>query len=302
MANFAFRSPSVTSALSVTAILIVAFASGSTILAQTPPTHGPLELTSALGRKLYALPEDAAVGKARVALNSDPKNPALALDLSKALAARRQYNEAVSVDTAALTAAPTNAELFLERGHRELGLRKFAAAQADLEYANKLDPKLVDAYYHLALAHYFQGQFADAAKFFAQGRELAKTDDLLIDYTAWLYSSLRRAGKQEEATAALARITPEMKNTGPHLFFYLQLVRFYQGKRTADEILPPPPNPPGDIESELSFNTVNFGVGTWNLYNHNNSNAINLFRKVVQGDAWNAWGFVGSETELVRSH
>jgi len=302
MANFAHRSPSVISALSVAAILLAALAGSTPIFAQTVSARGPLELTSALGRKLYALPEDAAVAKARQALAADPKNPALALDLSKALAACRQYNEAVAVDTAAMTSSPTNAELFLERGHRELGLRKFAAAQADLEHANKLDPKLVDVYYHLALAHYFQGQFAEAAKFFAQGREIAKTDDLLIDYTAWLYSSLRRAGKEQDAAAAIARITPEMKNTGPHLFFYLQLIRFYQGKLTAQQILPPPPSPPGDVESELSFNTVNYGVGNWNIYNHNNSNAISLFRKVVEGEAWNSWGFVGSETELVRSH
>jgi len=302
MANIALRSRFGISALSITTIFVAVFSSGAPISAQTQSTRGPLELTSALGRKLYALPEDAAVAKARQALAADPKNPALALDLSKALAACRQYNEAVAVDTAALTAAPTNAELFLERGHRELGLRKFAAAQADLEYANKLDPRLLEVYYHLALAHYFQGQFADAAKYFAEGRDIAKTDDLLIDYTAWLYSSLRRAGKDEAAAAAIAKITPELKNTGPHLFFYLQLIRFYQGKRTAQEILPPPPSPPGDVESELSFNTVTYGVGTWNLYNHDNPNAISLFRKVVRGEAWNSWGFVGSETELARSH
>jgi tetratricopeptide (TPR) repeat protein len=302
MANIAHRSPCVIPALSVVAIFAMALAGGAKTSAQTPPTRGPLELTSPLGRKLYALPEDAAVAKARHALDADPKNPALALDLSKALAACRQYNEAIAVDTAAMTSAPTNAELFLERGHRKLGLRQFAAAQADLEYANKLDPKLVDVYYHLALAHYFQGQFADAARLFAQGRDIAKTDDLLIDYTAWLYSSLRRAGKDEEAAAALTRITPEMKNTEPHLFFYLQLIRFYQGKLTAQEILPPPPSPPGDLESELSFDTVTFGVGTWNLYHHDNATALSLFRKVVQGDAWNAWGFVGSETELARAH
>src|SRR5580704_15118020 len=43
-----------------------------------------LEVTSALGRKLYALPDDEGVMAARKKLAADPKNVALALALSKA--------------------------------------------------------------------------------------------------------------------------------------------------------------------------------------------------------------------------
>ena len=126
-------------------------------VAQSLGRQGPLELTSALGRKLYALPDDPKLTQAKAALAGDPKNPALALALSLAQAGRRQYNEAVATDSAALAFAPKNADLYLERGHRELGLRKFKPAQADLEHAAQLDPKMLDAFYHLGLAHYFQG-------------------------------------------------------------------------------------------------------------------------------------------------
>jgi tetratricopeptide (TPR) repeat protein len=288
------------------ALATLAASSPLALLAQSSPAKGPFELTSALGRKLYALPDDPAVAAARTALAADPKNPALALKLSKALAARRQYNEAVATDTAALASAPNNADLYLERGHRELGLRHFKAAQADLERAAQLDPAMLDAHYHLGLAHYFQGQFAEASEAFTRARDLAKSApqpaDSLIDCTNWLYVSLRRAGEEAEAAAAIARITPDIKNTEPHLFFYLQLLHFYQGKLTGQAVLPPPPNPPGDLESELSFNTVNYGVGNWHLYHHDTPAALKLFRKVVQGEAWNSWGFVGSETDLLRSH
>src|ERR1700733_4220550 len=77
-------------------------------------TAGALELTSGLGRKLYALPDDAAVTSAKKNLAADLKNVSLVLALSKAQAARRQYKEAVATDTAGLVIDPQNAELLLE--------------------------------------------------------------------------------------------------------------------------------------------------------------------------------------------
>ena len=75
---------------------------------------------------------------------------------------------------------------------------------------------------------------------------------------------------------------------------------FYQGQLTAGAVLPPPPSGPADIEGELSFNTVSYGVGNWRIYNHNASEATGLFRNVVKGEAWNSWGFIGSEVELTH--
>ena len=260
---------------------------------------GPLETTSLIGVKLYGLPDDGTIATAQQALAGDAKNPALALKLSQAQAGRRQYVEAIATDTAALAASPENAALYLERGHRELGLRQFPAAQQDLERAAKLDPQMLDVFYHLGLSHYFQGHFQQAGTALAKARALAKTDDSLIDCSAWLYNAYSRAGMKAEAAEVLSRITPMVKNSEPHLFFYLQLLHFYQGKITAGEILPPPPVP-GDTESALSFNTISYGIGNWDLTHSDKAKAMELFKGVVGDEAWNSWGFVGSEVELAR--
>jgi tetratricopeptide (TPR) repeat protein len=261
--------------------------------------QGALELTSGLGRNLNALPDDPGVLDARKSLAADPKNVDRVLALSKAEAGRRQYREAVATSTAGLAFAPNNAGLLLERGHRELGLRQFTKAKSDLEQATRIAPQMLDAWYHLGLSHYFLGEFDAAATAFGKARDLAKTDDSLIDCSNWLYVSLRRAGKEQEAAQALARITPEVKNTEPHLFFYLRLLHFYQGKLTENQVLPPPPAGPDDLEGELAFDTVTYGVGNWHLYHGDRAGAVDLFRKVVKGEAWNAWGFIGSERELI---
>jgi tetratricopeptide (TPR) repeat protein len=259
------------------------------------------EVTSALGRKLYALPDDESVTTARKKLAADPKNVALVLALSKAEAGRRQYKEAVATCTKGLLAAPKDADLYVERGHRELGLREFSPAMQDLKRATELAPENLDAHYHLGLAHYFLGEFGAAAASFEAARKLAKNNDSLIDCSNWLYVSLRRAGEEGRASEALARITPDVKNTEPHLYFYLRLLHFYQGKLTEREVLPPRPAKPDDLEAELSFNTVSYGVGNWHLYHHETPQAVNLFKEVVKGEAWNSWGFIGSEVELARS-
>ncbi|HEV2306754.1 MAG TPA: tetratricopeptide repeat protein [Candidatus Acidoferrales bacterium] len=264
--------------------------------------RGAFEVTSLLGRKLYAQPDDAAVIDARKKLAAHPKNVSLILTLSQAQANRRQYREAIATCTKGLTFAPKNADLYIERGHRELGLREFRAAERDLAHAASLDPKKLDAFYHLGLSYYFQGQFAAAADSFRKALVLAKTNDSVIDCSNWLYVSLRRAGQSAEAAQALKRITPSMKNTEPHLLFYLRLERFYQGALTEQAVLPPKPANPNDTEAELAFDTVTYGVGNWHLYNkHDTKRATSLFREVVTGNAWNAWGFIGSEVALAHS-
>ena len=258
------------------------------------------EVTSGLGRRLYALPDDGSVMTARKKLAADPRDAVLVLALSKAEAGRRQYKEAVATCTKGLLTAPKNADLYVERGHRELGLREFKQAMQDLKRATELDPNNLDAHYHLGLAHYFLGEFSSAAASFEAARALAKNDDSLIDCSNWLYVSLRRAGREEQASETLSRITAEVKNTEPHLYFYLRLLYFYQGKIGEKDVLPPPPVKPNEVEAELSFNTVSYGVGNWHLYHHEVPQAVSLFQEVVKGEAWNSWGFVGSEVELAR--
>jgi tetratricopeptide (TPR) repeat protein len=260
-----------------------------------------LQATSFLGRKLYALPDsDGAIAAARVKLAADPKNADLALKLAKAQAAKRQYREAVATCTEALTASPNNASLFVERGHRLLGLRQFETAFRDLSQAASLDPKQLDAHYHLGLARYFLRQYARAAEAFGRALALAQSADSVIDCSNWFYVSLRRSGQLAAANEVLSHITPEVKNTEPHLFFYLQLLRFYQGKLSEAQILPPKPAGPADIEGELSFNTINYGIGNWHLYNDDRPHAGTFFKAASSGEAWNSWGFIGSEIELAK--
>jgi tetratricopeptide (TPR) repeat protein len=273
------------------------------VLLASPAFAQKLEVTSALGTKFYSTPDPkGTVAAAEKALAADPKNPDLILKLALAHSGVREYREAIETCTRGLKIAPDNAGLLLERGHREVGLRKFKEARADLDRAAKIDPKKLDVHYHLGLSHYFVGEFADAGAAFRREAELAPTQDARINATNWVYASFRRAGKKDEADKAIAAITPDMKNTEAHTFFYLSLVRFFQGKMPEAEAVPPrPPAGNTDDETELRFDTVGYGVGNWYLYNGNTAKAQEYFAEVVKGHVWMTWGYIGSELEVARA-
>jgi tetratricopeptide (TPR) repeat protein len=262
-----------------------------------------LEVTSSLGTKYYSAVDDKhTVADAQKALATDPKNPDLMLKLALAHAAVHEYKESIAVCTRAIAIAPRNSDLYLERGHRELGLREFMRARADLERAEKLNQKNSEVYYHLGLSHYFLGEFAASADAFGHAVQLAPTLDSRINSSNWFYASLRRAGKTGDAATALAGITPEMKNTEPHTFYYLSLLRFFQGKLPESEVLPPePPAGSGDVEGELRFDTVAYGVGNWFLYSGEPAKAQQYFHRIVKGQQWMTWGFIGAEIEVAKA-
>lgn len=253
-----------------------------------------------VGTKFHSLPDPkGTVAAARKNLAADPKNPALLLKLAQAQIAVWEDKEAVETLTRAIAISPDNADLYTERGHRYLPLREFAKARADLDRAVALNPKNMAAYYHLGLAHYFQNEFAEASDAFAHAVATAPNTDERINSTNWLYAALRRAGKAAEAERALQAVPPEMTNESPHTKFYLNLVRFFQGKMTEAEALPPePPASNTDQEVELPFDTVGYGIGNWYLYNGNPEKAKEYFRRVQKGHVWVTWGFIGSELEL----
>lgn len=261
-----------------------------------------VEVISKAGTKFQSLADEkGVVAAAQKNLAAGPKSPDLLLKLAQAQISVWEDKEAVETLTRALAISPRSAGLYTERGHRELPLREFARARADLAEAAALDPKNMAAYYHLGLAHYFLGEFPQAADAFRHAVETAPNTDERINSTNWLYAALRRANRTDEAKKALEAIPPEMTNTEPHTKFYLNLVRFFQGRMSESEALPAePPAGNTDMEVELPFDTVAYGIGNWHLYNGEPTKADEYFRRVLKGHVWITWGFIGAETEVQK--
>lgn len=270
-------------------------------LAALASAQTKLEVTSGLGTKFHSLADEkGVVPAAQKNLAASAKDPDLLLKLAQAQISVWEDREAIETLTRALAISPNSAALYTERGHREIPLREFARARVDLSRAATLDPRNMAAYYHLGLAHYFLGEFPEAAVAFRHAVETAPNTDEVINSTNWLYAALRRANRLEEAAKAIEAVPPDMTNKEPHTRFYLNLVRFFQGKMSESEALPPePPAGNTDQEVELPFDTVAYGIGNWHLYNGDPVKAREYFQRVLKGHVWITWGFVGAEREML---
>ena len=269
------------------------------ICAMVAAAQPKFEITSLLGKPLESrADEKGVVEAARKALAADPTNVSLAMKLSAAQASLWMNVEAAATCTKALAAHPDNIELLTERGHRRVALRQFAEAKEDMMRAVSLGSKNPETFYHLGLAHLFLGEYKAASEAFCdQGLPLASSEDSKINFTNWCYATSRRAGLKDKADQAIAWVGA--KAPAGHSEFYYNLVRFFQKAKTEAEIVPASAG--SDIESEMRFTTIAFGVANWYLANGDTAKARAYFERIVQGKVWGTWGYVGSEVELART-
>jgi dipeptidyl aminopeptidase/acylaminoacyl peptidase len=276
----------------------------------SPAPGGPLQLTTPLGRAAYARADaEGAIAKADAALAADPRNVDLLLAAGRARDAAWRYTEAIDLYTRALAVAPDEVRALRFRGHRYISTRQLDAAVKDLERAASLAPSAFDVQYHLGLAHYLRGDYARAAASYRgcldatsgpgplpQGwrscTAVKSQDADRIALSDWLYRSLRRAGRHDEAKALLATITEGM-NAGENEAYYTAL-RFYQGALSDVHVLE------GGTPQDNRFPTVGYGVANFHLVNGDAARACALFREIVDTPAWNAFGYIAAEAELTK--
>jgi tetratricopeptide (TPR) repeat protein len=228
------------------------------------------------------------------------------------------YDRAIRIFSEGIDRYPQSYKLFRHRGHRYITVREFKKAEADLQQAaalmprgpfevepdgqpNKLNQPLsstqFNVWYHLGLAHYLQGDFDKALNAYRQCLAVSVNDDLLCATTDWLYMTLRRLGRKDEAVKALEPISPTM-NIIENDSYHKRLL-LYKGLLPVDSVL----NVTKDHDDlDLALATQGYGVGNWYLYNGDTIQAMTIFQRVTSGKHFAAFGFIAAEAELQRLH
>ena len=226
-----------------------------------------------------------------------------------------QYREAIGIYTGAMTLHPEDARLYRHRGHRYVTVRELDNAIADFERAAELTEGRVDEvepdglpnalgiptstlqfniWYHLALAHYVEGDLAAALAAYESCMAVSVHPDSVAATSYWLYMTLRRLGRDEQAAEILDRIDADMKvieSAG-----YLNLLLLFKGELTLEAFVGP-----SGSEATLQSTTSAYGLGVWHVLNGRDAEARETFERILTGrNQWAAFGFVAAESELAR--
>ena len=307
-----------------------------------------IQATSLLGEPLTVpnrSPESTAklvanLESAQEAFDSDPSEMNT-IWLGRRYAYLSGYEEAVGIFSEGLKKFPKSYKLYRHRGHRNISLRQFDKAIADYEMAYELMPKdtleiepdgapnklniplsntQFNVLYHYGLAHYLKGEYEKAEGIY---RELIDNYcdnlDLYIATADWLYMTLRRQNKNNEAAIVLKNTITDWRvlSTADELLdianakmiekilgyktqvvendSYLKRLRFYNGEIESEILM----KSNGD-DFTLSLATQGYGMGNWYLYQGDTAKANEIFQKVVEGTSWAAFGYIASEADFAR--
>jgi hypothetical protein len=293
------------------------------LAAQRPALPPGAEAISLLGRPLHPAalaPEirrghEERLAQAKRAYDHTPTNPDSIIWLGRRTAYLGRYREAIEIYSRGIALHPADARLYRHRGHRYISVRELDHAVADLTRAEELirgnaDETEPDGLpnargiptstlhsnirYHLGLAHYLKGDYERALRPYQDDVDAHVNSDMLVATSHWLYMTLRRLGRREEASRVLDVIAPEMdviENTSYH-----RLLLMYKGLLPPDSVLANP----GGGDAALQDVTVSYGIGNWHLYNGRREQARQIFERILSTTQWAAFGYLAAEAEVAR--
>jgi tetratricopeptide (TPR) repeat protein len=267
---------------------------GATQGQQVPPPASSVAQALAEGAEyLKNNDNEKALAAFERAVALDPKNADSHLQRCRALAALRRHDEAIPACTESLRLKPNNSEALRDRGHYYLNLGKIDLGMADLKKAVSLKKDDRGIYYHLGMAYYLKGDFANSAKAY-EGCLANSTDDATrVECIAWLYPSLRRARRESEAGKLLDSI--QITSLPGHPGNYLDRLLLFKGIKSEDEVAKTMA-----AEGGLSESTVGYTIGLWHLLSGRQARAREYFERAIASHYTPAWGYRASEAELKR--
>lgn len=291
---------------------------------QTPPPAAlqQPEAVSLLGAPLFppGFPEGQRESlieqyvTAKADYDSNPNDPDHVIWFGRRAAYLWRYREAIDIFSRGIEANPNDPRLYRHRGHRYISIREFDKAIEDLKKAADLTAGSADEsepdgqpnarniptstlksniWYHLGLGYYLKGDFPRALDAYRECMKYSTNDDMRCATADWLYMTLRRLGRKDEAENVLADIAQEMNII--ENFSYHRRLLMYKGILPVDSLL----NPAGLTDLDLA--TQGYGVANWFYYNGQQDRARELFGQIVQGSYWAAFGYIAAEVELAKN-
>ena len=173
---------------------------------------------------------EADLAQAEKTLAANPKDAEAIIWTGRRLGYLWRYNDAIAMFSKGIALYPDNAKLYRHRGHRYITIRQFAKAEADFKKAAQLitgKPDEIEPdgapnpagkprstlqfniWYHLALSHYLQGNYAAAYDAQVECMKVSDNDDSIVATSDWMWMTLMRLNRKADAANVLDDETVE---------------------------------------------------------------------------------------------
>lgn len=275
------------------------------------PLHAPARSPEVEDRLEWQLAE------ALSAYESEPSSEDALIWYGRRLAYLGRYREAIDIYTRGLQIHPESPRLHRHRGHRFISIREFNRAIREFTRAadvieqrqmpDEIEPDGMpnaagvprstlhsNIFYHWALAHYLSGEFARAAERWSEGlNTIEMNDDMRIAFLYWLHNALVRAGRIDEAQAAIEDVHERMDILENHA--YHDLLLLFKGAREESSFA-------ASIDPDASFDaTLAYGVAMHHLAQGDEAGWRSVLESIVaQRDQWASFGSIAAEADLAR--
>ena len=255
---------------------------------QSPEAGKALEEAAAL----YAKNENAKALEAYDrAISLDASRADAHLGRCRTLARLTRHEDAVAACGEAVRLDPQNWEAIRDRGHYLINLNRVEAGLADMEKAAAMKQGDYQIDYHLGLAHFIRGDYAKAVPVWQACVKDAPEPANKVACYAWLYPSLHKAGRGEDAARALDEaLAIEVKPDTA----YLNRLMLFKGTLSEEEAVK-------QMEANpLQQATVGFSIGLWHELNGRADKAREYYQKATASEARTAFGHVAATNALSR--
>jgi len=283
-----------------------------------PDLPDGVQAISLLGDTLYASSPYAGGAAmknfttAKADYDADPRNADNIIWYGRRNAYLGKYREAIKIFTEGIKKHPEDARMYRHRGHRYITLREYDRAIIDFELAAKLINGTEDVietdgqpnaqnipvsslhqniWYHLGLAYYVKNDMENALRVYRKGIESSLNDDMLAATTHWLYMTLRRMGKDEDAKQCLEPIKKEMNIIENQAYHNLCLL--YKSEVSTENLS-------NSEFSSIMNDAADYGIGNWYYYNGDKEKAKEIFEKLLKQKGWASFGYLAAESDYSR--
>jgi len=293
---------------------------GSNDVRMSVPQQPELQGISFLGDSLFSSPSARTVevqtpllAEARATLEAGPNTAENWIWVGRRLAYLGEFQVAIEVFSEGVRRFPEDARFLRHRGHRYLSVRETDKAVADFRKAiamiagteNKVEPDGLpnaigepqsslhrNIWYHLALAHFINGNYEQSHAAWLACIGTSRTDDSRVACTYWMYLTLHRLGRVAEARSLLLTIWPGMEIVSNQP--YLELMLLFKGQVQIDEVQPAEGQDP-------KGSTTLYGLANWYQLNEREEEAQEILDAILANKTqWGAFGYITAEADRAR--